>query len=149
MSSSAIEILAQWGRDLPPSLLVMLSHILCVYQRLLKGRGINLARFSFIFTHFHRFCSGVYRFSSICVVSSRFFLGFLIFRCFFNGFRWFFIGFWLCFIGFVIFPCFSMFLFGLLVIQGLFRVYLRLVYRLFRVCLGFIYGWFRGYLGLV
>ena len=39
---------------------------------------------SVIFPHFHRFCSGVCRFSSIYVVSSKFFLGFLIFRCVFN-----------------------------------------------------------------
>ena len=45
--------------------------------------GIFVVRgvLSVIFPHFHRFCSGVYRFSSICAVSSRFFLSFLIFRC--------------------------------------------------------------------
>ena len=65
-------------------------------HQLEKGHGISLASvffaffgrgaLSIIFPHFHRFYNGVYRFSSICPVSSRFFLGFLIVRCFFNGF---------------------------------------------------------------
>ena len=63
------------------------------YTDVFRKRRINLAfvffclffggrrgLLSVIFPDGHRFCSGVYRFSSICVVSSRFFLCFLIFR---------------------------------------------------------------------
>ena len=74
---------------------------------------------SIIFSHVHQFSSGLYRFSSICVVSSRFFLVFLIFRCFSMVFVDFSSVFDCLSLVFVIFPCFSMFLFGLLIYLGL------------------------------